>query len=267
MDAQPSVALRNAMTREEFTTRWSELLRTYGPTRQTAGAKAEQHMGELFARSGWTQEDIAAEVGMNRSRISHLLTFGRFLDFVTQGNNSDLASLKRPLHEKRFRSFWTTTKEFKGSDRQRFRATWEAILGAEQDEAAAGNGRKPPRDFKPLRAELGKKFSDGKWHAAEVIAERLDTDLDTVADMIGGAKKFRLGEFPYEVEQKPVGRSVKYRLFRQDRQLSLQKVQEELAPIVEGLIAEGKKTPVTVSPGTVARLANQLKKLLDKWGE
>src|SRR5262245_61561915 len=83
--------------------------------------------------------------------------------------------------------------------------------------------RKPPRDFKPLRNALGKKFSDGKWHAAETIADHLDTDIETVADMIGGARKFRLGGFPYEVEQKPVGRSVKYRLFKQDRQLSLQK--------------------------------------------
>jgi hypothetical protein len=171
------------------------------------------------------------------------------------------------LTERRFNKFWVTTKELKGNDRQRFRATWQAILASEQDEAAKGNGRKPPRDFGPLRQQLGKKFSDGKWHAAEAIADRLDTDIETVADMIGGARKFRLGEFPYEVEQKPVGRSVKYRLFKQDRQLSLQKVQEELAPIIEGLIAESKKTVVTQSPGTVARLAHQLKKLLEKWGE
>jgi hypothetical protein len=257
--------LRNVMSREEFATRWAEHLKTYGPTKQTAGAKAEQHMGDLFARSGLTQAEIAEIVGLGQQYVSRMLAFGAFLNFTPAGVNADLTSLKRPLTEYRFRQFWVAAKEHAGNDRQRFRATWQLLLASEQDEAAGG--RKPPRDFKPLRNELGKKFSDGKWHAVETIAERLDTDVDTVADMIGGARKFRLGEFPYEIEQKPVGRSVKYRLFKQDKQLSLQKVQEELAPIIEGLIAESKKTVVTHSPGTVARLAHQLKKLLEKWGE
>lgn len=255
----------NVMTRDEFSARWQEHLITYGPTRQTAGAKAEQHLADLFGKSGWTQDEIAAVVGFSRVHVSHLLAFGSFLANVTTVTSADLGSLKRPLTERRFRDFWTQAKEHAGNDRRRFRATWELILAAEQDEAAGG--RKTPRDFKPLRDQLGKQFSDGKWHDAKVIADRLDTDIETVADMIGGARKFRLGEFPYEVESKPVGTSIKYRLFRQDRQISLQRVEEELEPIIEGLMIEGKKNPVTASPGTVARLAHQLKKLVEKWAE
>ena len=46
----------------------------------------EQSLGKLFARSGWTQQRIAEKVGTTQGRVSHLLCFGRFLEFITTCN-------------------------------------------------------------------------------------------------------------------------------------------------------------------------------------
>jgi DNA-directed RNA polymerase specialized sigma subunit len=258
--------LPNIMTREEFVGRWTEIQKTYGTSRQTAGARFEQTIGELFnetASRSWTQEMIAAEVGMSGAHVSRMLTFGAFISFLPQGNSEDLAVLKQPLHEKRFRSFWSQTKDLAGNDRKRYQKTWELILAAEQDEAAGG--RKTPRDFSPVRQALGKKFSDGKWHDASKIAGELDVDEELLAEVATSANKFRLKDFPYELEDKPYGRSKRYRIFRTDRQLSRQRILEELAPIAEGLQEQGKKNGVTISVVAVARLAHQLKTLMAKW--
>jgi hypothetical protein len=260
--------LPNIMTREEFVGRWTEIQKTYGTTRQTAGARFEQTIGELFHASterSWTQEMIAAEVGLSTRRVYQLLTFGAFLSFCTAVQNGHLAAFKQPLTENRFRSFWTQTKDFAGNDRKRWQKTWELILAAEQDEAAGG--RKTPRDFAPQRQALGKKFSDGKWHDASTIANELDIDEELLAAIAASANKFRLKDFPYELEDKPYGRSKRYRIFRTDQQLSRQRVLEELAPIADGLLEQGKKNGVTISVVAVARLAHQLKTLMAKWDE
>jgi hypothetical protein len=260
--------LPNIMTREEFVGRWTEIQKTYGTTRQTAGARFEQTIGELFndsAQKSWTQEMIAAEVGMVRQRVAQMLIFGGFIRFATAVANEDLAALKRPLTEFRFRSFWSQTKDLAGNDRKRYQKTWELILAAEQDEAAGG--RKTPRDFAPQRQALGKKFSDGKWHDASTIANELDIEEELLADIAASANKFRLKDFPYELEDKPYGRSKRYRIFRTDQHLSRQRVLEELAPIADGLLEQGKKNGVTISVVAVARLAHQLKTLMAKWDE
>jgi len=48
-----------------------------------------------------------------------MLIFGGFIRFTTAVVNEDIASLKQPLTERRFRSFWTQTKDFAGNDRKR----------------------------------------------------------------------------------------------------------------------------------------------------
>lgn len=255
-------SLANRMSDDEFEREREELRERYGDNRTEAGNRYEQELAKLFWRSGWTQEELAAKEGKSRPYIAQKLIFGRFLGFVASATSAE--NLPKNLSEGYFRKFWSQTDK-DDNERQRFTAVWDAIVASQEE--AAGNSRKPPRDFKPLRQKLGKKFADGKWHSVEAIADHLDTTVETITDMIGGAKKFRLGEFPYEIDQKPVGRSVKYRLFKTDRQVSLARLNEEFAPVIEALIAEGKKTPVTCSPGTVARLANQLMKLLKQWGE
>jgi hypothetical protein len=69
------------------------------------------------------------------------------------------------------------------------------------------------------------------------------------------------------VEVKKVGKEIHYRIFKQDKTVSVDELTEKLTPIIDGLIAEGKKNMATMVPATVAMLAAKLKRLLDEWAE
>ena len=69
------------------------------------------------------------------------------------------------------------------------------------------------------------------------------------------------------VEVKKVGRETHYRIFKQNKTVSVDELTEKLTPIIDGLIAEGKKNMATMVPATVAMLAAKLKRLLDEWAE
>jgi transcriptional regulator with XRE-family HTH domain len=252
---------RNSMTADEFRARWAEIKNTYGTSRQTAGARFEQVTSEFLSASGWTQEEIAEEVGYTRQRVAQLLTFGQFLANATAVANANLATLKRPLTEFRFRSFWVQTKDMAGNDRRRYQATWQLILADEQDQAA----KSTRRDLAPLREGVLKHFCDGKGHSLDAILNKLDTDQESFEGMLKGAGK--QPHFPFDFEKKAYGPSFKYKFFKKDRQLSLHKALEELTPILQGLQAEAAKSMVTISVPTVARLARQLELVIKAWDE
>jgi hypothetical protein len=256
-DAAP-FALRNRMSDADYDRQRSELRERYGDNRAEAGNRYEQELARLFARSGWTQEDLATKEGKTQAWISRRLVFGRFLEFMPNGISAE--SLPKNLSEGRFREFWKQTDR-NDNERQRFQAAWDAM-------SSNTEVRQPKRQLKQVRQRIVEKFADGKWHVVDTIRNHLD-DLDD--DIIDAA----LARMTWdertsdgiETEKKAVGKSHSYRFFRTDRNVSYQRLTEELAPIIEGLIAEGKKSAVTCSPGTIARLANQLRKLVEKWGE
>ena len=70
-----------------------------------------------------------------------------------------------------------------------------------------------------------------------------------------------------KAEKKKVGQHVEYRIFRLDQTVSSSELIEKLTPILKGLEAEGAKNMATMSPGTVAYLAGQLRRLLEEWTE
>ena len=70
---------------------------------------------------GWTQEDIAAEVGMSQAYVSRMLTFGRFSKFMPKGINCEL------LTERAFREHWGKTDPTVADERLRFQAVERAL--------------------------------------------------------------------------------------------------------------------------------------------
>lgn len=262
------VILLNRMRKDEFDRRWQDICRTYGTSKRTAAARYEQVMGGLFDETGWTQEEIAEEAKLNQSTVARLLTFGAFLAFLTTmpgGINAGYTTLRIPLTEFRFRGFWTTTKEFSGNERRRYVETWKLIVADDQNQAAGG--RKRPRDFAALRVDLGKAFGDNRWHPEERMCDRLEADAKTLADAIESGNKFRLKDFPFQVEQKQVGPQRHYRLLKLDRTLSLHKVLEELTPIKAVLDQQARQSSVKVSMMAIARVAQRLTMLMQKWEE
>jgi hypothetical protein len=71
--------------------------------RKDAGAKWDQQLALLFARSGWTQEQLAEKERKIQRWVSYRLTFGRFLNFSTTVLNPQIPLSS--LTERRFRDY------------------------------------------------------------------------------------------------------------------------------------------------------------------
>jgi hypothetical protein len=109
------------------------------------------------------------------------------------------------------------------------------------------------------------KCKGAKWRSAREVANRAEiaeNDVARVMHVIRTTHKHRA-----KVETKRVGKETHYRIFKQDKTVSIDELTEKLAPIIDGLIAEGKKNMATMVPATVAMLAAKLKRLLDEWAE
>jgi hypothetical protein len=121
----------------------------------------------------------------------------------------------------------------------------------------------------PISRDVGRaivaKCRLGKWHtltelaAAAGISER---DANSVLETMCWRPSYGA-----KAEWKRVGKERHYRIFKQDKQVSVDELTEKLTPIIDGLIAEGKKNMATMVPATVAMLAAKLKRLLDEWAE
>jgi hypothetical protein len=109
------------------------------------------------------------------------------------------------------------------------------------------------------------KLRPGKWYAAQALAQQsgiTERDVHSVLRTMcwrpqHGAK----------AERKKVGNEIHYRIFKQDKAVSVEELTTKLRPIVEGLKAEGKKNMATMVPAEVAMLAARLERLLNEWAE
>jgi hypothetical protein len=122
--------------------------------------------------------------------------------------------------------------------------------------------RKPPMSSKVGRDMIA-KLRAGKWYSAKTVAEGAgitERDVHSVLHTMcwrpqHGAK----------AERKKVGSEIHYRIFKQDKAVSVEELTTKLRPIVEDLKAEGKKNMATMVPAEVAMLAARLERLLNEW--
>jgi hypothetical protein len=198
---------------------------------------------KLLAVSGWTQQELADRLDKGQKWVDRQMRFGRFLT---------LSPIGLKLTEGAFRSFWEQTDK-DADEAARFAEV--ARLIEEQ-----GPKAKPSRD---LGGAVMAKLADGKWHPLDGIAEKLGA---TQEDSRATLEVMRTrGAYHSKVETKKVGLRPHYRIFKQDRMVSVQELTEKLGPMVKDLIAEGKKNMATMSPPTVAHLAALIKQQLDQW--
>jgi len=101
------------MAKDDFRRQWNEIEQGY--------QGRDRRIADLFETSGWTQEDIAAEVGMSQAYVSRMLTFGRFSKFMPNGINCEL------LTEGAFREHWGKTDPTVADERLRFQAVERAL--------------------------------------------------------------------------------------------------------------------------------------------
>jgi hypothetical protein len=249
--------LHNRMTEAEYEQERQRLRDTYGDSSVEAAAKRDQAMALLFARSNWTQEELAAKEGKSQGYIARRLRFGQFLTFMPTGINAE--SLPTNLTEGRFRGFWEQTDKA-DNDRKRYSDVAAAITAASQ--CLPGM----PKGTKSLGPELLAEFGDGKWHDVQTIIDHFpEDDPKRVTDLL---ESIRIrGVFGAKAEVRKFGRSFQHRVYPADKKISVSEVKMKLAPLIQGLKEEGKKNMATMSPGTVARLAALIQRQIDEWSE
>jgi hypothetical protein len=123
----------------------------------------------------------------------------------------------------------------------------------------------PVHQLPSIGKVLKEQFADGKWHRLSKIVQQIDRDEDHVRRALNRMLKNRT--HGCKAEKKKVGQHVEYRIFSLDKTISSAELIEKLTPILKGLEAEGAKNMATMSPGTVAYLAGQLRRLLEEWTE
>lgn len=245
----------NRMSDAEYNLRRTELRETYGGSKPDAGARFEQELARLFDKSGWTQEELAKKEGKSQRWVSYRLLLGRFLEFSTSCASG---AIPTNFTEGTFRKLWERTDKDQSNERIRFKEVLDLI---------GQSGLFPPKR-KPIGKKLREELADGKWHRLDEIAKRLEADEGHVLNAIKTAELHG----HVRAEKKRVGKdsdgngpTTAYRMFRTKRTVSLEELTTKLGPILEGFQAEGKKNMATMSPATVAVLANRLKQLIEEW--
>jgi transcriptional regulator with XRE-family HTH domain len=228
-------------------------LRERGETSVQRTARWEQDLARLFYRSGWTQEELAKKEGKSQSQIDRLLRFGRFLHLPPPGVN--LENLPNNLTERHFRNYWEQTSG--ASEGPRFR---EVLRMIQQDTTLA----KSHTNYR-IGPSIVKQFADGKWHKLDTIVAHAAAPAQDIWRTLNQMR--RKGSYGAKCESEKVGKSFQFRIFKQEKMVSVQELTEKLGPLIKGLEAEGKKSPATTSPGTVARLTALLKRHIEEWGE
>ena len=235
------------MTCEQYERERQQLRDAYGDSAREASAKRDQALALLFAKSGWTQEELAQKEDKGQPWVCYRLRFDRFLNIITGVINPDW--LPNDLTEGRFRKYWEQTSGT--NERERF-SEIQRLMKAQ----LALKAENRPSIALPLREQ----FADGKWHAIEAIANKLDTTIEHVKSTLHDSKSVKY-------ETKPVGKTFHYRIFSKKRMISSSELVTKLRPIIDRLTVEGKKSTTTMSPPTVAGLAGELRKLIGEWSE
>jgi hypothetical protein len=104
-----------------------------------------------------------------------------------------------------------------------------------------------------------------RWRSLEDIAAIAGVSRDDAQRIMHNIKTNR--KHHVRVEVKKVGREIQYRIFKQDKTVSVEELTMKLTPIIKGLEVEGKKHVAQRVEAEIARLAVQLKRLLDEWAE
>jgi hypothetical protein len=259
MDEAVVVVLHNRMTEAEYDVERARLRDLYGESSAEAAAKRDQAMALLFARSNWTQEELAAKEGKSQSHIGKRLRFGQFLMFSSKELNAE--KLPTNLNERRFRGFWEQTDKA-DNDRKRYLDVIAAIT--------AGTGKLPGMPA-GTDIKLGKKvieaFGDGKWHDVQAVHDGFPDETPERIDGLLDRLK-RLGTFGAKCEERKYGRAMQVRIFpRANRTITVSELREKLSPLIKELKHQGRANMATMSPASVFIIAGQLEKLLDELGQ
>lgn len=238
------------LSENEYRLERARLHATYGSTAIERTGLYEQSLARLFHLSGWTQEQLAQEEGKSRQWIEKRLRLGAFLAFATT------VAIPKNLTEWRFRGYWQrTTGE---NQRQRF----QDVARLMESELTLSKDRSKARKRGLVEALL-EKFADGEWHRFETMQHTLEAESDDLTAVL--FQMHTRGTYHTFCEKRKGGKFGSYRIVRgRGRMVDVDILYHEVSPIVRALEAEGKKHIARWSPGTIAKLAHELKAIIER---
>jgi hypothetical protein len=269
LDTQKSTIGHNSghMTEAEYDLERAKI----APTKKVAGTRWEQELARLFSRSGWTHERLAKREGYGRATISRLLVFGEFLAFSANVKPlTNAGNWLDGLTAERFHTYWRRTGAGTGHrastlhHRERFLRVVRMMEAECHEWVKQGRHRKYPPLPPDTTANIIKKCGDGKWRSPAQIASKAGLDPENVGRVVHLVQHHK---HLAKTESKKVGKEIHYRIFKQDKTVSIDELTEKLAPIIKGLEVEGKKHSAQRVEAEIARLAALLKRLLNEWAE
>jgi transcriptional regulator with XRE-family HTH domain len=256
------------MTEAEYDRERARIAPTKAGAKAQAGVRWEQELARLFHLSGWTLVELAKKEGKSKSTISNWLQFGRFMAFAEKFHVQVELTENLTLHH--FQQYWALTgtgkKDDSGlHDRERFNEIIRRLKEAPIVDGRIFENRKKPIP-KAIGQTIAKTCPKGKWVSPDAIAAKADCTVANVHSVMDSMDR-KPGSYGLKAERKKVGKETHYRVFKQDKMVSLDEMTEKLTPIIKGLEVEGKKHVAQRVPAEIARLVFQLKRLLDEWAE
>jgi len=223
---------------------------TYGDNAAERAGSFDQALAVLFARSGWTQEELARVEKRSQAWVACRLRLGRFLANITT------VIIPKNLTEGRFRSYWERTTGI--NEHIRFRDVARLM----ESELTLSKNRSNSR-LRSLAEEILDKFGDGQWHHLATILEKTaaePADADTVLTQMRTR-----GTYDTLCERRKGGASWDYRIVRgRGKKVDAHVLVKELGPIVHAFDQEARKPDTRWSRGTIRKLVHDLKKTIER---
>lgn len=245
--------LRTPMTTEEFHQEKSRLVALYGAAPREASGKRAQEFAMLYAKSGWTQRELAKHEGISQTSMFHKLIFGKFLLWLITNCNQPWTRT-----DGHFRTLWEATDQTQ-TDEERFMNV-TAMIEAEKDKPPT------PRGKHPIVKRLLAEFGDGEFHAVRVMATKLDVPQEKLLTTLDGMRLYGFHHTEAERRKAPhADGGWRYRLRpHRGHVVPYDTMREELKPLLDELRYHGQQDQYKLAPFVFTNMAHKIEQALEK---
>ena len=242
------------MTPEEFQEEKRQLVARLGATAKEGTQKWAQGFARLYARSEWTQRQLAQAEQISQQRVTQLLNFGRFLLFLTTTGSQ----IKEP-GERQYRTLWVSSDKNHAES-----ARFESILTQLDQQHGQQEPAHNRHAVRRVSTQIIERFADGKWHQMREIAQTVEAESATVKTILD--RMVEEGTFKIYAEKRPTSHgSFSYRLVKGGKKkIDLTAFQTESEGIVDEMWKYCTGHQVSFDQTTMRLLVAKLRQMIDK---